>query len=33
MTLKGKTPVQAAGVDARRWSIEDMVRLLSDAKD
>ncbi len=33
MTLKGKTPVQAAGVDARRWSIEDMVRLLPDAKD
>jgi IS1 family transposase len=33
MTLKGKTPVQAAGVDSRRWSIEDMVRLLPDAKD
>jgi IS1 family transposase len=33
MTLKGKTPVQAAGVDAQRWSIEDMVRLLPDAKD
>ena len=33
MTLKGKTPVQATGVDARRWSIEDMVRLLPDAKD
>lgn len=33
MSLKGKTPVQAAGVDARRWSIEDMVRLLPDAKD
>ncbi|HEY2295301.1 MAG TPA: IS1 family transposase [Thermoanaerobaculia bacterium] len=33
MTLKGKTPAQAAGVDARRWSIEDMVRLLPDAKD
>lgn len=33
MSLKGKTPVQAAGVDSRRWSIEDMVRLLPDAKD
>ena len=33
MTLKGKTPVQAAGVDSNRWSIEDMVRLLPDAKD
>lgn len=32
MTLKGKTPVQAAGVDSNRWSIEDMVRLLPDAK-
>jgi IS1 family transposase len=33
MTLKGLTPVQAAGVDARRWSVVDMVRLLPDAKD
>jgi IS1 family transposase len=33
MTLKGLTPVQAAGVDAQRWSVVDMVRLLPDAKD
>ncbi len=28
MTLKGKTPAQAAGVAGRRWSIEDMASLL-----
>ncbi|MEA2559525.1 MAG: hypothetical protein QOH06_1029 [Acidobacteriota bacterium] len=33
MSLKGRTPAQAAGVDARRWSTEDMVRLLPDSKD
>lgn len=32
MSLKGRTPAQAAGVDGRRWSIEDMIRLLPDAK-
>lgn len=32
-SLKGRTPVQAAGVDTRRWSIEDVVRLLPDSKD
>ncbi|MBW8876749.1 MAG: DDE-type integrase/transposase/recombinase [Acidobacteria bacterium] len=33
MTLKGRTPCQAAGVDSRRWSIEDMVILLPDTKE
>jgi IS1 family transposase len=33
MTLKGKTPAQAAGVETRRWSVEDMIRLLPDAKN
>jgi IS1 family transposase len=33
MTLKGKTPAQAAGVDAHRWTVEDMIRLLPDSKD
>ena len=28
MSLKGQTPCQAAGVEARRWSVEDVVRLL-----
>jgi IS1 family transposase len=28
MTLKGKTPCQVAGVTDRRWTIEDMIRLL-----
>jgi IS1 family transposase len=31
MSLKGKTPCQAAGVEAERWSIEDVVRLLPDS--
>lgn len=29
MSLKGRTPAQAAGVDSRRWSVEDIVALLS----
>lgn len=33
MSLKGKPPVQASGVDARRWTVEDMIRLLPDSKD
>jgi IS1 family transposase len=33
MSLKGKTPCQVAGVEARRWSVEDMIRLLPDAKN
>jgi len=33
MSLKGKTPVQAAGVDARRWTVEDMIRLLPDSRN
>jgi hypothetical protein len=33
MTLKGKTPCQATGVAARRWSIEEMLQLLPDAKE
>jgi IS1 family transposase len=32
MSLKGKTPCQAAGVEARKWSLEDMIRLLPDSK-
>lgn len=32
MSLEGKTPCQAAGVETRRWSIEDVVRLLPDSK-
>ena len=31
MSLKGKTPCQAAGVTDRRWTVEDVVRLLPDA--
>jgi IS1 family transposase len=32
MTLKGQTPAQAAGIESRRWSIEDVIRLLPNAK-
>ncbi len=32
-SLGGKTPVQAAGVDSRRWSISDLVGLLENPKD
>ena len=32
MSLKGRTPAQAAGVDSRRWTVEDMVGLLADPK-
>jgi len=28
MSLKGQTPCQAAGVEARRWTVEDMIGLL-----
>lgn len=28
MTLKGRTPAMAAGVEARRWTVEDMIGLL-----
>lgn len=31
MSLQGRTPAQAAGVESRRWSIEDIVALLSPA--
>jgi IS1 family transposase len=31
MTLKGKTPCQAAGVTDRKWSLEDLIQLLPDA--
>jgi IS1 family transposase len=33
LTLKGKTPAQAAGVTSRRWVIEDMIRLLDEAQN
>jgi len=33
MRLKGKTPAQAAGVTSRRWTVEDLVRLLEDAEN
>lgn len=32
MSLKGKTPCQAAGVTEVRWTVEDVVRLLTDAE-
>lgn len=32
MSLKGATPAQAAGVDARRWSVADVIGLLADPK-
>jgi IS1 family transposase len=28
MSLKGRTPAQAAGVESRRWTVEDMIGLL-----
>jgi hypothetical protein len=31
MSLKGKTPAQAAGVTSRVWTVADMVRLLEEA--
>jgi len=33
MSLKGRTPAQAAGVEAYRWAVEDMIRLLPDAAE
>ena len=33
LTLKGKTPAQAAGVTSRRWTTADMVRLLEEAEN
>lgn len=32
MSLYGRTPAQAAGVTSRRWTVEDVVRLLEDPK-
>lgn len=32
-SLGGKTPVQAAGVDSRRWTIADLVGLLDDPRN
>lgn len=32
-SLGGKTPVQAAGVDSRRWTVADMVALLDDPRN
>jgi hypothetical protein len=33
MSLKGKTPAQAAGVTSRRWTVEDLIRLLEEAEN
>jgi IS1 family transposase len=33
MSLKGKTPAQAAGVTSRRWTVEGMVRLLDEGRN
>jgi len=33
LTLKGKTPAQAAGVTSRRWTVEDLIRLLEAAEN
>jgi IS1 family transposase len=33
MSLKGKTPAQAAGVTSRRWTCDDMIRLLEEAEN
>jgi IS1 family transposase len=30
LSLKGLTPAQAAGVTGRRWSVEDVIRLLAE---
>jgi hypothetical protein len=30
MSLKGRTPAQAAGVTSRRWMVENMIRLLGE---
>lgn len=32
LSLKGATPAQAAGVDARRWTVADIIGLLADPK-
>jgi IS1 family transposase len=32
-SLGGKTPVQAAGVDSRRWTVADLVGLLDNSKN
>lgn len=33
LSLKGKTPAQAAGVTTRRWAVEDLIRLLEEAEN
>jgi hypothetical protein len=33
LTLKGRTPAQAAGVTSRRWTVEDLIRLLEEAQN
>jgi hypothetical protein len=33
VSLKGKTPAQAVGVTSRRWTVEDVVRLLEAAEN
>ena len=32
MSLKGKTPCQAAGVTEKRWTVADLIQLLPDAE-
>jgi hypothetical protein len=32
ITLKGRTPAQAAGLTSRRWTIWDLIRLLDEAQ-
>jgi len=33
MSLKGRTPAMAAGVEARRWTVQDVIALLENPKD
>jgi IS1 family transposase len=33
MSLKGRTPAQAAGVTSRRWTVEDLIHLLEEAQN
>lgn len=33
MSLKGKTPAQATGVTSRRWTVEDLIRLQTEAEN
>jgi IS1 family transposase len=33
MSLKGRTPAQAAGVESRKWTVAELVGLLSDSRN